>query len=50
MRPGGIFRTVMCSPEGDRNEGNGCYLEVVPHRRLVWTAAPGQVSGGGGGR
>ena len=31
----------MCSPEGDRNEGNGCYLEVVPHSRLVWTAALG---------
>jgi uncharacterized protein YndB with AHSA1/START domain len=41
VRPGGIFRTVMCSPEGDRNEGNGCYLEVVPHSRLVWTAALG---------
>lgn len=41
VRPGGIFRTVMCSPESDRNEGSGCYLEVVPHSRLVRTTAFG---------
>ncbi|HLP83390.1 MAG TPA: SRPBCC family protein [Phycisphaerales bacterium] len=37
LRPGGIFRTVMESPEGERFPGTGCYLEVVPQRRLVWT-------------
>ncbi len=41
LRPGGIFRTVMCGPDGERNESAGCYLEVVPNRRLVWTAALG---------
>ncbi len=39
LRPGGIFRTVMCSPEGDRQDNTGCYLVVEPNRRLVWTAA-----------
>lgn len=41
LRPGGVFRTVMCSPDGDCNDNSGCYLEVVEHRRLVWTAALG---------
>jgi uncharacterized protein YndB with AHSA1/START domain len=41
LRPGGIFRTVMRSPEGEEVPGSGCYLEVVPNRRLVWTAALG---------
>lgn len=43
LRPGGIFRTVMQSPEGERFPGIGCYLEVVEHRRLSWTntLAPG---------
>ena len=39
LRPGGEFRTVMKSPEGSLHPGTGCYLEVVPSKRLVWTAA-----------
>jgi len=39
LRPGGIFRTVMRSPEGQEFPNIGCYLEVVPNRRLVWTNA-----------
>ena len=39
LRPGGIFRTVMRSPEGQDHPNMGCYLEVVPNRRLVWTDA-----------
>lgn len=40
LRPGGRFRTVMRSPEGELlPEGDGCYLEVVQNRRLVWTSA-----------
>lgn len=39
LRPGGIFRTVMRSPEGEENEGVGCYLAIVPNERLVWTGA-----------
>lgn len=39
LRPGGLFRTVMRGPEGQEFAGDGCYLEVVPQRRLVWTNA-----------
>jgi uncharacterized protein YndB with AHSA1/START domain len=39
LRPGGIFRTVMQSPEGERFPHLGCYLEVVENERLVWTVA-----------
>jgi uncharacterized protein YndB with AHSA1/START domain len=41
LRPGGIFRTVMRSPEGDEYPNLGCYLEIVENRRLVWTSALG---------
>jgi uncharacterized protein YndB with AHSA1/START domain len=39
LRPGGMFRTVMRSPEGQEFPNVGCYLEVVPNERLVWTDA-----------
>lgn len=39
LRPGGIFRTVMRSPEGQEFTELGCYLEVVESERLVWTNA-----------
>src|SRR5262245_14220600 len=39
LRPGGIFRTVMRSPEGMNFPNIGCYLEVVPNQKLVWTGA-----------
>jgi uncharacterized protein YndB with AHSA1/START domain len=39
LRPGGIFRTVMRSPEGKEFPNVGCFLEVVPNERLVWTDA-----------
>ena len=37
LRPGGIFRSTMLSPEGQKFPNIGCYLEVVRHERLVWT-------------
>ena len=39
LRPGGAFRTVMRSPEGKDYPNLGCYLEIVPNRKLVWTDA-----------
>lgn len=39
LRPGGVFRTVMRSPEGEDFPNLGCYLEIVPNRKLVWTDA-----------
>ena len=41
LRPGGWFRTVMRGPEGPEMDSTGCYLEVVPGSRLVWTGALG---------
>lgn len=38
-RPGGVFRTVMRSPEGEDYPNVGVYLEVVPNRRLAFTDA-----------
>ena len=39
LRPGGIFRTTMRSPEGQEFPNAGCFLEIVENRKLVWTAA-----------
>jgi uncharacterized protein YndB with AHSA1/START domain len=39
LRPGGMFHTTMRSPEGEEFPNAGCYLEVVPMERLVWTDA-----------
>jgi uncharacterized protein YndB with AHSA1/START domain len=39
LRPGGVFRTVMRSPEGQDFPILGCYLEVIENEKLVWTAA-----------
>lgn len=43
LRPGGMFRTVMRSPEGQEFPNVGCYLEVIKNEKLVWTnvLAPG---------
>ena len=39
LRAGGIFRTVMQSQEGQQFPNSGCYLEVIPNEKLVWTNA-----------
>lgn len=41
LRPGGIFRFVMRSPEGQDYPNIGCFLEIVPNEKLVWTSALG---------
>ncbi len=42
LRPGGIFSTTMRSPDGEEQPPSaGCYLEVVEHRKLVFTDALG---------
>ena len=41
LRPGGAFFTTMRSPDGEQFPNVGCYLEVVPKQRLVWTASLG---------
>ena len=37
LRPGGLFRTVMRSPERQDYVNDGCYLAVENNSRLVWT-------------
>ncbi len=39
--PGGIFRTVMRSPEGELFPNTACVLEVVPGERFIWTTMMG---------
>lgn len=39
LHPGGKFYSVMQSPEGQKFPSTGCYLELVPYERLVWTSA-----------
>ncbi len=39
LRPGGIFRFVMRSPEGEEFPHVGCYLEVIENEKLIWTVA-----------
>jgi len=39
LRVGGTFRTVMRSPEGDEFPNLGCYLDIVPNERLIFTDA-----------
>ncbi len=41
LRPGGIFRTVMRSPEGEEHDNVGSFLVVEPQRLLVFTDALG---------
>ena len=38
LRPGGGFRKTMRSPDGQEFPNVGCYLEVVPLERLVFTS------------
>ncbi len=39
LRPSGIFKTVMLSPEGQEFPNLGCYLEIIPNEKLIWTNA-----------
>lgn len=42
LRPGGIFASIIRGPEGEVFDNDpGCFLEVVPEVRLVWTSALG---------
>jgi uncharacterized protein YndB with AHSA1/START domain len=39
LRPGGVFKTIMQSPEGDQIPNVGCILEVNENKKLIWTDA-----------
>ncbi|RKE39532.1 uncharacterized protein YndB with AHSA1/START domain [Paraburkholderia sp. BL23I1N1] len=38
LHPGGAFHTVMQGPDGNTSDNPGCFLEVVPQSRLVFTS------------
>jgi uncharacterized protein YndB with AHSA1/START domain len=38
VRPGGIFRIVIAGEDGQEFPNLGCFLDVVPMERLVWTS------------
>lgn len=39
LRPGGVFSTVMESPEGEQFPNTGCILAVSAPHLLIWTGA-----------
>jgi uncharacterized protein YndB with AHSA1/START domain len=42
LKPGGKFFVQMVDPDGNKLPAEpGCYLEIVPHRKIVWTSALG---------
>jgi uncharacterized protein YndB with AHSA1/START domain len=41
LRPGGMIRTVMRSPEGQDYPNVGCFLELIENEKLIWTDALG---------
>jgi len=38
VRPGGIFSVTIATADGREFPNLGCFLEVVPRERLVWTS------------
>ena len=38
VRPGGIFRVDIAVGDGQASPNVGCFIEVVPMKRLVWTS------------
>ena len=42
LRPGGKFYTLMRGPNGESMPNTGCFLEIIPDRKLVWTGALGE--------
>ncbi len=39
LKRGGAFRTTMESPEGEKFNNVGCYLEIIENQKLIWTSA-----------
>jgi uncharacterized protein YndB with AHSA1/START domain len=48
VRVGGRYRLIMKSPDGEEHDVGGCYREILPNRKLVftwaWKNAPEQES------
>lgn len=37
FRPGGAFHTFMRGPDGGESDNPGCFLDIVPEERIVFT-------------
>jgi len=37
LRPGGAFHTLMRGPDFEESDNPGCFLEILPHAKIVWT-------------
>lgn len=37
LRPGGTFYTKMESPTGETSPMYGCFLEIIPNKKVSWT-------------
>lgn len=42
LKPGGRFYTLMRGPNGESIPNTGCFLEIIPSSKLVWTSALGE--------
>ena len=38
LRPGGAFHTFMQGPDGGTSDNPGCFLEIVPQQRIVFSS------------
>lgn len=38
FRPGGAFHTFMSGPDGGTSDNPGCFLDIVPQSRIVFTS------------
>ncbi|KVD26821.1 SRPBCC family protein [Burkholderia ubonensis] len=38
LRPGGAFHTFMRGPDGGTSDNPGCFLEIAPEARIVFTS------------
>jgi len=38
LRPGGAFHTFMRGPDGGTSDNPGCFLEIVPQQRIVFSS------------
>ena len=38
LRPGGAFYTFMRGPDGGTSDNPGCFLQIDPHSRIVFTS------------
>jgi uncharacterized protein YndB with AHSA1/START domain len=37
FRPGGGFHPFMSGPDGGTSDNPGCFLEIIPQEKIVWT-------------